>query len=85
MSGTPSFTIDDVVATQRQLRKRLGLGDEQFPLQAFVGMLSDEIERLRAAGHSDAEIVATVEHATGKPLSVDDLQKFYASPEKRRR
>jgi hypothetical protein len=80
-----TFSANDAVAAQRELRRRLGLSDEQFPLPAFIGMLSDEIEKMRTAGHSDAEVAATITHATGKPLSPDDIATFYARPEARAR
>ncbi|MBV9992465.1 MAG: hypothetical protein JOZ72_14380 [Alphaproteobacteria bacterium] len=80
-----TFTTEQALAAQRELRKRLGLGDETFPLPALIGMLSDEIEKLRARGGTDAEVAATIEHATGKRISPDDVARHYANPEKRRR
>jgi hypothetical protein len=85
MSSDVTFTVDEAIAAQREMRKRLGLSEEKFALPAFIGMISDEIEKTRAAGGSDAEIAATVEHATGKRISPDDVTKFYAGPERRRR
>jgi len=36
-----SFSVENVVEAQRAMRRALGLGDEMFPLPAFVGMISD--------------------------------------------
>lgn len=80
-----TFSANDAVAAQQELRRRLGLGDEQFTLSAFVAMLSDEIEKMRTAGHGDAEVAASIAHATGKPLSADDIGKYFARSEARAR
>ena len=83
MSQDRTFSAEQAVRTQAALREALGLGPERFPLQAFVGMISDEIEQLREAGRSDAEIARLVSHAGGAEVSADDLQAFYATPEAR--
>jgi hypothetical protein len=48
-----SFSTEQLVAAQKVLRDALQLPPERFPLQAFVGMISDEIEQLRLRGLSD--------------------------------
>ena len=52
MSSDVTFTVDEAIAAQREMRKRLGLGEEKFSLPAFIGMISDEIEKTRATGGS---------------------------------
>ena len=85
MTEEPTFSVEEAVATQRALRGALGLQDERFPLPAFVGMISDEIEQMRQAGHSDDDVRAIITSTTGQTLSADQLQRFYAPPEARRR
>ena len=83
METGPTFTGDQAAAAQTVLRAALGLPPEDFSLQAFIGMISDEIEQLRAAGHEDATIAALVSKATGTSITADLIERFYASPEAR--
>lgn len=80
-----TFSAEQAVAVQRALRHRLGLADERFPLPAFIGMISDEIEQMRAVGHDDSAICAVIEESTGQRLMPEDLARHYASPEARHR
>jgi hypothetical protein len=80
-----TFTGKQAAEAQTALRKALGLPPEDFPLQAFVGMISDEIQQLRARGHDDAEIARLVSEATGKAVAPDEIARFYASPAQRHR
>ena len=81
----PGFTLDQAMRAQRQLRAELGLGEERFPLPAFIGMISDEIEQMRQSGRSDADIIAIIEATTGYRIDGGDLERHYAPPEQRRR
>ena len=85
MSSPTSFTAEQAVRAQRELRAALGLGDEAFPLPAFIGMISDEIQQMREAGRSDQEVLRIVEAATGQTISPEDLARYYASPQDRGR
>ena len=78
------YTADDAARATTALRAAQGKGLEAFPAPVCVGMISDEVEALRAAGRSDADIVALLADA-GVALSPDDLARFYAPPEARRR
>ena len=82
-SETPMFTGQQAADAQTALRQALGLPPEQFPVEAFVGMVSDEIEQLRARGDSDETIAALIGKVTGVTLSADTIALFYASPEAR--
>ena len=84
MDEDPTFSAEEAVAVQRELRRSLGLGAEAFPLPAFVGMISDEIEQFRAAGKSDADIAAVIKTTVGRDVRPEDLSRFYASPDERR-
>ncbi len=78
-----TFSAEEAVTAQRELRRALGLGEERFPLRSFVGMISDEIEQLRAAGRTDADVAATIRQATGRAIDPSAIAEFYASPERR--
>ena len=48
-------------------------------------MISDEVERLRAAGHTDEDIASIVRDSTGSTIAGDDIARHYAPPEARGR
>lgn len=83
MSEDLTFTGQQAATAQTALREALGLPPENFPVQAFIGMISDEIEQLRAAGKDDAAIARLVSDATGQSVDVETITRFYASPEAR--
>lgn len=85
MSAPVTFSAEQAVRAQRDLRAALGLGEEAFALPAFIGMISDEIQQMRQAGRTDAEVIDIVAKATGQAISAEDLTRFYASPEDRGR
>ncbi|WP_174300487.1 hypothetical protein [Caulobacter sp. S45] len=85
MPDATLFTVAQAVGAQGALRHALGLGPETFALPAFIGMISDEIQQMREAGRSDADILAVITEATGVSVAADDLMRFYAPPEQRRR
>ena len=78
-----TFTGQEAAAAQTALRRALGLEPEQFPAEAFIGMISDEIEQLRAAGHDDRSIAALVSEITRKPMTAALIERCYATPEQR--
>ncbi len=78
-----TFTGQQIATAQTALRTALGLSAERFPVQAFIGMISDEIEQLRSMGHDDTAIAALVSDATGASIAADAITRFYASPEAR--
>jgi hypothetical protein len=79
----PTFTGQQAADAQTALRKALGLAPEQFPVAAFVGMVSDEIEQLRSRGETDEAIAELIAQATGVSLSADAIGRYYASPQAR--
>lgn len=52
-----TYPLDQALRAQRALRDAAGLGPETFPVEALVGMISDEIDHLRSQGKTDGEIV----------------------------
>ncbi|AXC09793.1 hypothetical protein ACPOL_0416 [Acidisarcina polymorpha] len=75
--------MEEAVKAQKALRAASGLGPEMFPIQAFVGMISDEIESLRKRGKSDAEIAQLIEENSEIRISPEEIANHYASPEER--
>jgi hypothetical protein len=51
-------SLEAAMRAQQILRSTLALPEETFSLPAFIGMVSDEIEQMRAAGRPDAETAA---------------------------
>ena len=80
---TETFTLAEALAAQREMRAALGLAEERFPLPAFIGMVSDEIEQLRVNGKSDAEIAALISEATGRAVGAEDVAQYYATERER--
>jgi hypothetical protein len=60
-----------------------GLGEESFPLNAFVGMISDEIEALRKIGKSDEQIANLITSSSQIEINATELAENYAAPERR--
>ena len=81
----PSLTAHQVAAAQIEMRAALGLEEERFPLPAFIGMVSDEIEQLRAQGYTDTDIAELIEAASRVAITAEDIGLHYASPEARGR
>ena len=79
------FTVEQAMKAQSALRTQAGLPAESFPLAAFIGMLSDEIEELPKVGRSDGEIAKAISVATGALITESDVREHYASPEDRHR
>lgn len=77
----PTFSANEAANAQTALRWALGLEPEQFPLRGMIGMLSDEIEQLRAAGKTDGAIAELLSGITHKPVTVEQVARYYAPPE----
>ena len=84
MEKEETFSAQEAVAVQRELRRSMGLGAESFPLPAFIGMISDEVEQFRAAGKSDVDVAAVIKSVIGREVKPEDIAKFYAPAEERR-
>jgi hypothetical protein len=83
LTQSRTFSLEEALKAQKALRTAAGLGHEAFPVQAFVGMISDEIEALRKAGRTDDDIVALIQDSSDIRLSADELRDHYASPGER--
>ena len=78
-----SYPVQEAIRAQQALRGLAGLEPEMFPIQAFVGMISDEVEALRKQGHTDAQIAKTIEENSKIEITAEEVADYYASPEER--
>lgn len=77
------YSLEEALKAQKALRNLGGMGPEQFPIQAFVGMISDEIEQLRKLGHTDEEIARVIATSSKIEISAKELAQNYAPSEQR--
>jgi len=78
-----TYPVEEAIRAQKALRDLAGLGPEMFPVQAFVGMISDEVETLRRQGHSDETIAETIAANSNIVITPEDIAANYASPDER--
>ena len=83
MSASRMYPVEEAIKAQKSLRDAAGLGPEQFPIEAFVGMISDEVELLRKRGKSDDEIASIIRNSSAIEITAEEIAKNYASPEER--
>ncbi len=80
-----TFTVEQALRAQNALRNAANLPAEQFPIEAFVGMISDEIETLRKQGKTDEEITDLINAAMNSNIAASLITQHYASSEDRQR
>lgn len=85
MRANKTYSLEEVLQAQKALRTLGGLPSETFPVEAFVGMVSDEIEHLRKLGHSDEEIAKVITASSAIEISGQEIAENYASPQERDR
>ena len=78
-----SYPLEQALRAQKALRDAAGLAPEMFPVQAFVGMISDEIEHLRSQGKSDADIADLISKSSEIRITAAEITDNYASAEDR--
>ncbi|HET9088275.1 MAG TPA: hypothetical protein VFN53_12195 [Acidobacteriaceae bacterium] len=78
-----TYPVEEALKAQQALRKAAGLEPEQFPIQALVGMFSDEIEGLRKQGCSDEQIAGLVAESSSIRITAQDIHENYAPPHER--
>lgn len=83
MQDEQAYPLDEALKALQALRSAAGLEPEMFPVPAFVGMISDEVESLRRRGRSDEEIASIVESNSAIRITGEQIGRFYASPEER--
>lgn len=82
-SSGQTFPVEEAIEAQRALRKMAGMPPEMFPVQAFVGMISDEIQSLRERGHTDEEIAAAIRANSRIEITGAEIAEHYAPEEER--
>lgn len=83
--ATRYFSLQEAIKAQQALRHAAGLGEERFPVQAFVGMISDEVESLRRQGLSDGDIAELVRRHSAIDLTAAEITENFASADQRQR
>ena len=83
MDSEKSYPLEEALKAQNSLRAAAGLAPERFPIQAFVGMISDEIEVLRSQGKGDEEIASIIRTSSNIEISAAQIADNYAPPEAR--
>ncbi len=83
MSQPRLYPLHEAIKAQQSLRRAAGLGPEMFPVEAFVGMISDEVEALRKAGSTDGEIASIIHENSAIEITGAEIAEHYASPERR--
>lgn len=78
-----TYPVEEAVRAQQALRCAAGLGPEMFPVEAFVGMISDEVEQLRSQGMSDEDIADLIQSNSDIEITAQDIANNYAPPELR--
>ena len=79
-----TYPVEEAIRAQKALRDAAGLRPEMFPIQAFVGMISDEIEQLRSQGKTDEDIARIIAANSNIEITASEVAENYASPEDRR-
>lgn len=77
-----TFTAEQAAKIVTAMRREAGLEPERFPLSAFVGMISDEIDLLRSKGATEESILSIL-RSNGAEVSAEELHRYYATPEQR--
>ena len=80
-----TYSLEEALKAQSALRAAAGLEPERFPVAAFVGMISDEIEILHEQGKSDEQIATLISQQSAIKISTAEIAQNYASPEQRSR
>lgn len=78
-----TLSLPEALRAQKALRDMAGLEEERFPVEAFVGMISDEIETLRSQGRTDEEIAGAIQSVSAIPITAQELRENYAPAELR--
>ena len=85
MNEPKTYPLEEALKAQKALRAQAGLGPEMFPIHAFVGMISDEVESLRKRGQTDDEIASIIRSSSSIEITGREIAEFYAPPEERQR
>lgn len=78
-----TYPVEQALRAQKALREAAGLGPELFPIQAFVGMISDEVERLRSQGKTGEDIASLIRAHSDIQITAAEIAENYAPPDQR--
>lgn len=79
MCAAKTYPVEEAMKAQKALRDAAGLEPEQFPVSAFVGMISDEIEILRKRGKTDDQIASIIRDNSAIEITAAEIGENYAS------
>lgn len=79
------ISLAAALEAQKALRNAANLKEEIFPVEAFVGMVSDEIEELRKLGRSDEQIASIIQSNSPVRITAAEITANYAPSERRSR
>ena len=77
------ISLEQALRAQKAMRDAAGMPPERFPVEAFVGMISDEIDALRQQGHSDEQIAQLIRENANVSITAKELEENYAPVEMR--
>jgi hypothetical protein len=83
MAEEQKYSLQEALRAQCALREMAGLAPETFPVAAFVGMISDEVEVLRSKGFTDDQIASAIAAHSGIRIRGEEIAAHYATPEQR--
>ncbi len=78
-----TYPVEQALQAQKALREAAGLGPEMFPVEAFIGMISDEVETLRSQGKSDEDIARLIQAHSEIQITASEIAENYAPPDRR--
>lgn len=84
MPDAASYSLNQAMQALKALHSAAASPPEQFPLPAFVGMISDRSETLRVQGKSDAGI-ATIIRSSGIDNTPEQFAEHDAATKQRHR
>jgi hypothetical protein len=79
MPDATTYSAGQAAAANTVLRTALNLPAQQFTTEQFVGMISDEIQQLRAAGRSDDDISNLLQSKAGISVTAEEIERYYAA------
>ncbi len=81
MTDEITFSLAQVLNTQKALRDAAGAKEEELDLADLAGISAEELELLLEKGKSWDELAAIVTSSTGKAVTGAQLEAAYASLE----
>lgn len=81
--NSKTYPVEEALKAQTALRRATGLEPEQFPMQALVGMISDEIQAPREQGRTDEQIAGLIQESSSIQITAGEIAENYATQEER--